>query len=185
MSGDNGEVQLKFNDEITEQVNFVRDASGDRIIRTDGLSWIDNGFDVGQTLLIEGSGINNGTTYVIAGVQSSSGTDNVLVLIVANTLTATRVENAAVNWAAVSGDSEKFDVTRTDSGDWSNLSLSGTVTITGGANAGFYTLISKTNSVLTLDRFGGSVTIGVDTFTISDPVTKDFDGPVIALSPAK
>ncbi|OWK21148.1 hypothetical protein AJ88_20830 [Mesorhizobium amorphae CCBAU 01583] len=73
-------IQLKRNDAITEQVQFVRNAAGDRIIRTDGLNWADNGFAAG-TLFIGGGGANSGT-FTIASVSGST-----LILTVANSVT--------------------------------------------------------------------------------------------------
>ncbi|WP_206521912.1 hypothetical protein [Mesorhizobium sp. M7A.F.Ca.CA.004.04.1.1] len=74
-------IQLKRNDAITEEVQFVRNAAGDRIIRTDGLNWADNGFAAG-TLFIGGGGANSGT-FTIASVSGST-----LILTVANSVTA-------------------------------------------------------------------------------------------------
>ncbi|MBK5565795.1 LEPR-XLL domain-containing protein [Ensifer sp. SSB1] len=75
-------IQLKHNDVVTEQVQFVRNAGGDRIVRTDGENWADFGFGTG-TLFISGAGANSGT-YTVTGVSGST-----LILSVVNSVTET------------------------------------------------------------------------------------------------
>ncbi len=75
-------IQLKRNDVVTEQVQFVRNGAGDRIIRTDGENWADFGFGTG-TLFISGGGANSGT-YTVTGVSGST-----LILSVVNSVTET------------------------------------------------------------------------------------------------
>ena len=50
-------IQLKRSDLLTTQVNYVRSAGGDQIIRTDGNNWIDSGFGTSfnEELLITSS----------------------------------------------------------------------------------------------------------------------------------
>jgi hypothetical protein len=51
--GDNDTtVQLKSNVEVSKNVNFVRSGSGDQIVRTDGTTWSNDGFVIGQSLWV-------------------------------------------------------------------------------------------------------------------------------------
>ncbi len=180
-------IQLKFNDALlNEPVNFVRSAGGDQIIQTDGGSWIDSGFGAGQSIHISGSGINNGTSYTIASVGGFN--NSVLTLAQVNTVTGTQVA-ATVNWvAAVAGGDPADDFVRIQrvGGDWANTNFTAGQTIdVSGTNGGNYTIRSVSGSTIEL-QFTGAITAasGVAA-TISNPVNKNFDAPVIALTPDK
>ena len=79
-------IQLKRNDAVVTDVRFVRSATGDQLIRADGLSWEEAGFKAGDPITVGSSDPTNNGSFTI---QSLSGAT--MTLTAANTVTATRV----------------------------------------------------------------------------------------------
>ena len=77
-------IQLKNNTAYSGNVDYVRNASGDQIIRLDGHTWAEDGFGADQDVLVSSSVLNNGT-YHVASVAGS-----IMTLVQANTLTRRR-----------------------------------------------------------------------------------------------
>src|SRR4029077_18281794 len=185
-------IQLKRNDVLTTQVNYLRAGGGDQIIRTDGLSWTDSGFGVtpSETLLITGSSVNKGTWPV------SSAAGATLTPPEANSVTATQVSPTTqfavvTHTCSTSGCTpppDTYEIRRSPSSpvDWSlntNLVGSGSIIVTGaGANNGTYTVTGLSGNVFTVSQ---TVTNATTTANVSKPVTSTFDEPIVALAPKK
>jgi hypothetical protein len=155
----------------TYQVQFARNNTGDTITRTDGGSWITDGFAVGETISVTQTA-NNFFNYSVVGVSAST-----LTLSVANSVVPTApagtteparitidVGTIAEVGSQYSVSFNKFanTISRTDGGDWTaigfaagqTISVYGTGTGGTGANNQVYKILSiggANHSVLTLD----------------------------------
>ncbi len=91
-TSDNRLFQLKYNDVTTQAVRFTR-ATGGGIVVADNVDfrWADAGFASGQTVIITGSSINNGTYNI------SSVSNNRMTLSGGTAFTATLIENTALD----------------------------------------------------------------------------------------
>ncbi len=184
-------IQLKNNAVLTKQVNFVRRGGsfGDQIIRTDGLSWDTDGFDGGQTLLITGSPINNGTWHI------DDTTGATLTLTERGMVTGSQVTTGYIfdrvthtcSPTPCTPAPDQYFIQRTDGAaflDFTNF-LSGGFTISG---------TSSNNKHFTV-KVGGAGTVNIEvnesvvdeapTATAQNPVTGTFDEPFIVLTPKK
>ena len=185
---DNNEIQLKRNDAVTTQVHFERFGSTVKIVRTDGLDWADFGFGqtTSETLIISGSGANNGT-YTIA-----SAFGDTLTLADGSTtvssIDATHVKANVTFTAAADSDSGDAEIKRNDSRNWSADGFMNGMFITVGeatSNNGDYTISSVSGTTLILSD-PEDVNSGTEVaFIQRAALTKGFDQPVIELDPIK
>ncbi|MCB9929003.1 MAG: hypothetical protein H6844_06280 [Alphaproteobacteria bacterium] len=185
----NSAIQLKRSSLISENVYYVRDGSGsDQIVRTDGLSWEDDGFVAGIELIITNGGGNDGQ-YTI---QSVNG-DTITLASNDDVSEITRVDRSmTVDRVDLGGGDYRLTLTVTGT-TWAALGItSGTVELHDlGAYSGMTGTIDNVSGGtirLSIDASGGA-NIG-STFNTAfvqrtTPRNDTFDSPVIALTPNK
>ena len=180
-------IQLKNNTVFNGNVDFVRSASGDEIIRLDGHNWADDGFGADQDVIVSGSAVNDGT-YHIASVSGS-----VMTLVQMNTLTASEVTPTVTF-----GHTDVFDsshtLIRTDywvdsSTSWTantTFTAGGSINVSGaGANNGTYTIDHFENSDTRMFLTSAVTDASGVTATFEQHFSATVDEPILNLVPAK
>jgi len=201
VDGSNSAFQLKYNDRVTTDVHFVRSGTTLQVVRTDGKSWADFGFNqvANQELII--SGVNTATdgTYRISSASGATltlanGTDNITDIqatrVIANmTLTKGQVGDSSADPVvpAINDTLKRNDSRRWDTADGFTAGMS--ITISGQSGSFTIQSISSDGLTLTLNTQAGITATSTGTLTVQrgveDGISSTFDGPTLALAPAK
>jgi hypothetical protein len=139
-------------------------STGATITRTDGISWINQGFAIGQAITVTGSTVNataSGQNYMITGITASTITLATQDQIVADgTLSAPKTvtlqhnttdsQDQVKGYFTASTATTAGSITRTDGGNWltDGFAVGQTILVTGSANDSTAGAISYTVTAL-------------------------------------